>query len=244
MRLTLAALAALGAAGLLAGCADRVSLMPAPSATALPTQGEATGAVETVAGVRVAVISREWPGTAQISNAVTPLKVDIRNNSDQPVAIRYSEFRLTSLDGRTYSALPPVAIEATVPSTRVAPVAPRLAPGYSPITLPGFTATGFGVSPMYSPLYPGYPVATGPFAYDPLYYGNVGSYWRQVQLPTVAMARMALPEGVLQPGGQMQGYLYFQEIDPNIASLRFRMDVVSAGQGRELGTVEIPFLVS
>lgn len=241
MRVTFAAIAA---AGLLAGCADRVSLMPAPSATAVPVQGEATGAVETVSGVRVAVISREWPGTAQISEAVTPLKVDIRNNSNSPVAVRYSEFRLTTPDGRVYSALPPVAIDATVPSTLAAPATPRLAPGFSPITLPGFTATGFGVSPMYSPLYPGYPVAGGPFAYDPLYYGNAGTYWRSVDLPTVAMARMALPEGVLQPGGQMQGYLYFQEVDPNVDSLRFRMDVVNAGQGNEMGTIEIPFLVS
>lgn len=234
MRLPLLLLAT---AGLLAGCADRVSLMPAPSATTVPTSGEATAAVETVSGVRVKVISREWPGEANISEAVTPLKVEINNNSDKPVLIRYSEIRLVTPTGQAYAALPPFAIDENVS-------APRLASGYYPITLPGFTATRFTVSPLYSPLYPGFPVAAGTFPHDPLYYGRYGNFWRSVELPTTAMTRLALPEGVLDPGGRMQGYLYFQQVDPDVAHLRFRMDLIQAGRGDEFGSIEIPFLVS
>lgn len=223
-------------AGVLGGCADTATLKPAPSANIKSVPGPATAAVDAVSGVQVTVIPREWPGRAQIREAVTPLKVRVRNNSDNRVMIRYSEIKLVTPDGRVYSALPPYSIDATVST-------PALTPGYTPVA-PGFAGAGFSVSPLYSPLYPGYPVAGRPFFYDPMYYGTYGSYWRRIGLPTEAMLSLALPEGVLAAGGNVEGYLYFQEVDPDVPQVRFRMDVLKADGGNEMGTIEIPFLVS
>lgn len=54
------------------------------------------------------------------------------------------------------------------------------------------------------------------------------------------MATKALPEGVLQPGGSISGYLYFQGGDVAGERATFRMDVVDAGTGRLMGTARVP----
>jgi hypothetical protein len=231
-------IALLAAAGVLGGCADTMSIRPAPSANVVPVPGPATGAIDSVAGVQVTVVPREWPGNVPISTEVTPLKVRVNNNSGERVAVRYSEIKLVAPDGRMFSALPPASITQNVNVPQ-----PRLAPGYVPIT-PGFAGAGFGVDPLYSPLYPGMPVVADGLFYDPLYYRSFGNYWRTVGLPTPQMLSLALPEGVIGPGGYVEGYLYFQEVPSEVPRVSFRMDVLNAGQGAEMGTIEIPFVVS
>jgi hypothetical protein len=222
-------------AGMLTACAETASLKPAPAARTVPGPGPAT-TVETVAGVSVQVTPKDWPGDLPISEKVTPLKVNVSNNGNSRILIRYSEIRLVVPGGRTYAALPPQRIDAMVS-------VPTMSPGYRPIARPGFRGTGFGVAPLYSPMYPGYPVAADPFPYDPTYYGHYGRAWETVELPTDAMLERALPEGSLEPGGSLEGYLYFEKVEPDVSRVRFRMDLLNAGQGKELGTVEIPFLV-
>lgn len=223
-------------AGLLGACANTASLKPAPWATTQPTSESTTAAVDMVSGVHVSVIPRDWPGSARISEEVTPLKVRIQNTSNDRVMVRYSEIRLVAPDGSTYAALPPYSIEGTVSD-------PQVTRGGRPVGR-RFPGTGFAVSPMYSPLYPGFPVAGTSFPHDPLYYSHYGSFWRTADLPTNAMLELALPEGVLDPGGSVQGYLYFEKVDPDVPRVRFRMDVVNAGRGNEIGMIEIPFVVS
>lgn len=227
----------LTAALLAAGCTQNVALRPAPAADTVPAPGTGVAAVDSAAGVRVAVVPRAWPGDIKISNAVTPMKVRIENNSGNRVLIRYSEIVLTGQNGKTYAALPPSRIDATV-------YEPRLVPGYAPVTSPGFTGTGFSLAPLYGPVYPGLPTATGNFFYDPFYYSHFGDYWRSVELPTPAMLQRALPEGVLSPGGKVEGFVYFQKVDPDTARVQFRMDLLNAARGGVMGVAEIPLVVS
>jgi hypothetical protein len=223
---------------LAAGCAsDDIRLKPAPSANTVPAPGPAVAATDVVSDVRVTVIPRPWPGEVEIGDALTPLKVRIENDSDKRVLIRFSEIVLVGPDGKTFAALPPAKIDTTV-------YEPRLAPGYAPLGAPGFIGTGFGVSPLYSPLFPGLPTATGTFYNDPFYYQYYGDYWRSVELPTEAMLALALPEGVLEPDGNVEGYVYFQKVDDDVPRVLFRMDVLNAAKGGVIGEAEIPLIVA
>lgn len=223
--------------GLVAGCAQNVPLKPAPAAETTMISGEGRAAIEEVSGVRVAVIPRAWPGDARISNAVTPVKVLIQNNSAERILVRYSELKLVGPAGQAFVALPPHNIDASVAE-------PRLSPGYAPVTAPGFAGTGFGVAPLYSPMYPAWPSAAGGFYYDPFYYRNYGNYWRQVELPTPEMLQRALPEGSIDAGGKAEGYLYFQKVNEELPRVMFQMDVLKAERGGMLGAIEIPLVVT
>lgn len=225
------------AAGLLAGCAQHTSLKPSPAAESTVAPSGHVAAVESESGVRVSVIPRSWPGDIGISSAVTPVKVRIENHSNNRVMIRYSEIALVGPRGKVHAALPPHDIDASV-------YQPRLRPGFSPVTTPGVVGRGFGVAPLYGPLYPGLPTATGNFFYDPFYYSHFGDFWRSVELPTPAMVQQALPEGSIAPGGIVEGFLYFQRVNPDVPRVRFRMDIFNADRGTEIGSVEIPLVVT
>jgi hypothetical protein len=223
--------------GLVAGCAHDVELQPAPSANTTTVPGQGMAATDEVSGVRVTAIADSWPGTVEISKEVTPVRVRIENRSGSPVLIRYSDIKLASANGPSYAAIPPFAIDATVSE-------PRLAPGYAPVTAPGFAGAGFSVAPTYSPMYPGWPAMRGGFTYDPLYYQAYGDYWREIELPTPAMLERALPEGRIEAGGSVEGFLYFEKVNPEVNRVEFRMDLHNAERGREMGTLEIPFIVT
>ena len=56
------------------------------------------------------------------------------------------------------------------------------------------------------------------------------------------MLRPALPEGVLQPGGHAQGFLYFHTEERG-AAVEFLVSLVDASSGQSFGTISIPFTV-
>jgi hypothetical protein len=223
--------------GVLAGCAHDIDLQPAPTANTTTVPGQGMVAMDTMSGVKVIANAGSWPGTVEISEEVTPVRVRIENRSGNPILVRYSDIKLVSANGPVYAAIPPFAIDSTVAE-------PRLAPGYAPVTAPGFAGAGFGVAPIYSPLYPGWPAMRGTFAYDPLYYQAYGDYWRQIELPTPAMLQRALPEGRIEAGGSVEGFLYFEKVSPEAKHVELRMDIHNAERGRGMGTLEIPFIVT
>jgi len=101
---------------------------------------------------------------------------------------------------------------------------------YNPIPDPGFGYTAFELAPGYSDYYP----SVRPCA-DPYYYGYYYPRWRSINLPTDGMLRRALPEGILNSGGRLDGYLYFEELTDDVERVAFRMDVVNARTGMNLG---------
>jgi hypothetical protein len=222
---------------IVAGCAGEPQLVPAPGAERVSPGGSI--AVTSASDVTVTVDPDAWRGSVQIGNAVTPMHVKIENQSDNKLRIRYSDFAMIAGNGDRYAALPPYDIRGTV-------AGPAPARGYSPVDRLGFTYDGFYVAPFYRFIYPGLAVYDGhPFLFDPLYYEHYYPYWRQarVELPTAEMLRFALPEGMLEEGGVLAGFLYFEPVDAEVSPVTFQADVVDIVSGKMIATLEIPFVV-
>lgn len=221
------------AAAVLVGCsAPGTQLDPAPAAN---TVGAET-AVDRVNNVRMTVESGTWPGLARVKTEVTPLRVTISNGSNVPIRLRYNEFALVNPQGQRYSALPPYGVEGDVTD-------PTLVDAYNPVTAPGFSYSGFRVAPYYSTVYPTITPYSGAFYYDRPYYDRYYTVYRDIELPTEEMVELALPEGVLDPGGNVSGFLYFERVDSSAPRVRFRADLSNAQTGNTFGEVSIPFVV-
>lgn len=208
--------------------ANEANLAPAPGAQPAPGPGQ--GAVAMEAGVRMEARVDAWDARpANLEDAVTPVLVEITNNSSSPMLVRYNAFQLVGPQDQTFSAIPPFDLEAEVTQ---------------PVTTPAFTYTGFGVAPYLSPYYPGVDPFVGDFAFDAGYYGTHFPAFREIDLPTADMVQMALPEGVLEPGGSVTGFLYFQDVgDADVPRVVYTAELVNARTGQQFGTVEIPFVV-
>lgn len=211
--------------GLLAlGCATE--LEPAPQAQTVP--GLEDAARRSVEHVSLIAKASAWPGPIAISDQVTPLQVRIQNDSERALLVRYVQFSLVDRSGRQYAALPPLEIEGSVKE----PV--QGAFGYR----------RFMGAPHYTGRYRHFPLHAGPYPYDPFYYDTYHGYWAEFDLPTQEMIQRALPEGVLEPGGYVQGWLYFEKVSDDASSRAvFRADLVDQASGRTFGEVRIPFLV-
>lgn len=56
------------------------------------------------------------------------------------------------------------------------------------------------------------------------------------------MLRRALPEGILDPGGRLEGFLYFPD-QPRGTALDLLASLTDASSGQVFGTIAIPFTV-
>jgi hypothetical protein len=101
--------------------------------------------------------------------------------------------------------------------------------------------SGFLVAPWAARYYRGVLPWYGPFPYDPVYYNRWYGAWPP-NLPNDEVLRRALPEGVLQPGGQVSGFLFFKEQPPG-TQLDLFMALIDAESGQSFGTIAIPFTV-
>jgi hypothetical protein len=221
-----AALLGVAVAVSLVGCASTPELVPAPGAQPAPP-GPGKGAIAEVHGVTVIARSDAWSGFPPDLDRVTPILVTIENNSSVPLRLRYNEFRLEAQEtGETFAAIPPFDIRGTE-------VEPITALGYS----------GFWVAPYYAPFYPGLRPYYGAFPFDHYYYDTYYPTWVDIQLPTGDMIQKALPEGVLDPGGRVTGYLYFHNVKRTAKVVVFTDELVNASTGDAFGTIRIPFEV-
>jgi hypothetical protein len=57
------------------------------------------------------------------------------------------------------------------------------------------------------------------------------------------MIQKALPEGVLDPGGRVTGYPYFQNVKKDVGMVELTNELVNAKDGEIFGVVRIPFKV-
>jgi hypothetical protein len=214
----------------LAGCSPNAYLEPAPTAKIAPHQGDSD--VAEVAGVRIVANGDAWNANpADLGGAFTPVKVDISNQSGEPVDIRYEDFELTA-SGFTSRALPPYKISGSVdtPLYAGAPV------------VPAFAYRGFFLAPPYARFYDwDFDRWTGPFAFDFGYYRTYYPMWQE-SLPTRDMRAEAVPEGVLNPDGRLSGFVFFQKVDKKAGPVSLTFDVVNANTGQSLGKVELPFV--
>ena len=212
---------------LFAACAHTPRLLPAPEAQHPP--GDPGSAIASAAGVQVTVSSQRWKGNPpDLESIVTPLHVAIENGSTVAIRIRYRDFTLTSEDGLQSPAIPPLSIQR--PGTNVVTV------------VPSFGADRFLLLRPYGAFYPAFPLWDGPFDWDPVFYDQFYSTW-QPPLPTPEMLNQALPEGVLQPGGHVAGFLYFNKLKRSQGRVIFAHDVVDAGTREPIATIRIPLVL-
>lgn len=225
------AAAMLAAAALAAACGGRGTVLET-------VEGRAT-VVEERAGVEMAVTGGKWEGKpARLQETLTPLRVAIRNRSGRPLRVRFREFKLLSPAGRRYDAIPPYEMEATAKKTVILPVSPA------------FTYDRFSVVPYAADLYvSGPPRWVDPFPYDWSYYGPHYGQWPShsvevdVPLPTADMVARALPEGVIEDGGEASGFVYLQKLPSELAEVTFQADLVDARTGEFFGAISAPFRV-
>ena len=217
------------------GCTPpAANLKPASTANMVAHLEEA--AVSQVKGVQVIVQTDQWPGPQPIQNEVTPVRVVIDNKSETALRLRYNDFALIADDGTRYAALPLYRIVGSIPE-------PVIDTGYTAITEPHFVYHAFTVAPFYANIYPTMMAYRGTFAYDPFYYDTYNAYWINLPLPTQEMFKRALPEGVLDVGGRIEGYLYFERVSDDQSRVTFRADLSSTQSNQFFGEVRIPFNV-
>lgn len=208
----------------LSDCAGPRVLVPAPSAEIINNE-----AVKTVKGIHIEVTGEGWEGDPGVYDAVTPIRISIKNTSDSPLYVSYSNFSLVDAGGKRYSVLPPYAIEEEL----------NLRPKYS-----SFRCPGFYVAPYYSHYYPYMHRYDGPFFYDPFYFRHYYSCWRYtgIDLPTKEMFDAAVPEGVLWQKMNISGFVYFEKIEQS-RKYYFRMDLIDVKDGSRFGEISIPMII-
>jgi len=247
MRVThLVALAgALGCLGF--GCTEP-ALVPAPEAFR-PTGTKDLAAVE-VAGVRLWASGDAWHGVpARLEQVLTPVRVTVENHSGHPIRVAYRDFSLLGSTGFHYAALPPFSLQGTAVSSAALPGA-WVPAAYHPASRgpaaplrPRFESRQFRLARPYLGFYgPGF--EPWPFAWDwdPLYYGRWYASWPQ-PLPSQDMLEQALPEGVVDDGGRVSGFVYFQQTTKHESQVQLQFQAQDAQTGQVLGTGSVPFVV-
>ena len=130
--------------------------------------------------------------------------------------------------GRTYRPLP------VVPLDHDGARAPRL--------LPIFADANFFVGPRYRDVYPSLESWSVALQRDETFYQRQYQLWGD-GLPTPQMQRSALPEGVLGDGGEMSGYLYFENATHDESRLKLKAELDEGHGGDVVATIELPFRV-
>jgi hypothetical protein len=220
---------AAGLALLLTGaCAHEEGLVPAPQAAL--TSGAPRLAYDRANGVTVFVDGDAWRGEPRdLEKVMAPVWVTVRNGSSQPVRLMYRDFWIHLPNGLRVQPLPPLAIQQTPGPERT-----RAIPS------PAFRYRGFYLAPHYRYFYPGLPAWHRPFLYDPLFYDTLYARWR-ISLPTDDMLRAALPEGVIEPTGEVSGFLYFPDIPRDAqGTFTFQASLPQVPAGTNVAKVDIP----
>lgn len=218
-------------------CAREARIEPARSAQQVRagTEGARTvREITDVGGVRVSASAQGWSGDPRTTEEVTPFRITIENDSDEYVRLDYRSFYLVDERGDYYRALPPFRYGGDPPGPRIVR-ADRLPKEW--------TSRDFAVYPMYGRR-PGVDVYDGRAPYDSEYYKTHARYWEGKDLPNEDILAKAVPEGVVEPGGMVEGWLFFEKVDPGTEGpLTLYADVINAHTGETLGQISIPFEV-
>jgi hypothetical protein len=232
----------LGAVALLmmAGCAAETKLRPAPEAGVL--QNNQGGAITEQQGVRLIANGSAWKGQpSNLERRLTPVSVRLENQSPRALRVQYSAFSLVGQESRfRYGALPPLSLRQNMSSVgsleqgTLSDSAVVAFGGAVPVRGPYRYGPRRGWSPWYGPW-------GSPF-YGPGPYPYVERC--EEPLPTADMLNNALPEGTLEPGGRLQGFLYFQGVGQREDAVTLQMKLVDVETGESFGALDIPFQVS
>jgi hypothetical protein len=166
------------------------------------------------------------------------VEIRLENQSGRTLSIRYELFDLVGESRFHYAALSSLDMKEANEAGPVC-VAGRV-PRYSW----GLHA-GWGPRQMWRTRSPWRPWWPGPF-YDPFYdpyYGPPPYVRCEEPLPTEDMLGRALPEGSLENGGTVAGFLYFQGVADRERQVILQARLVDASTGEAFGELRIPFQV-
>jgi hypothetical protein len=221
----------------MAGCIPEAQLQPRPDARSLA--GDTSAAVAETAGVRLIADGAAWKGhPGNLERRLTPVKIYLENHSGRTLSIRYELFDLVGGSRFHYAALSPARMEESHEA------GPTCVAGYVPMHSWGLYA-GWGPFigwPGHSPWHSWWP---GPY-WDPFYgpwYGPAPYVRCEEPLPTRDMENRALPEGSLENGGTVAGFLYFQKVTDRERQVILQARLVDANTGEPFGGLSIPFQV-
>jgi hypothetical protein len=226
---------------LLGACIPETHLQPRPDARSLA--GEPSAAVAESAGVRLIADGAAWNGNpSNLERRLTPVEIRLENHSGRALKIRYTDFDLLGESHFQYAALAPTSLQ------EVNDAQPSCVAGYTP----GYWSLGLGMGWTWGPhrgwrhAYPwGGPWWPSPY-YSPFYdpfYGPAPYVRCEEPLPTQDMMERALPEGTLQNGGTVSGFLYFQGVGERERQVTLQAQLVDADTGERFSQLTIPFQV-
>lgn len=130
----------------------------------------------------------------------------------------------------------PAAAAHTVPG------APETAAAEVETIHPVYAGAKFFVAPRYHGVYPTLSPWAQPLAREDSSFGERDHLWDK-DLPSRAMQRMGLPEGGLADGGEISGFVYFENATRHESRLTFRADIDDGQSGDQLAEIAIPFRV-
>jgi hypothetical protein len=203
----------------------------APGANAQLVPEVATAAVAVDSGVRVVASLGDAGGVAkELPDQVAPIKIRVVNHGTRPVSILYDRFSLEGTRGHRYHVVP------AVPLTHA-----TLLAGLGPLQ-PIFSSSNFEVAARYHDIYPSLDVSPSPLPREQAGDDARASLWTGAA-PNREICRMELPEGVLGPGGEITGYLYFEDPTRSETALTLVANLVSQQNGDTVASIKIPLQV-
>jgi hypothetical protein len=174
-----------------------------------------------LAGVRIFVSADSWQGDpANLSELYTPVLLRVENHSGKAVRIAYRDMRLHGSSGSRYRAVSPQQFSGIVPAAYSS---------FEPAVGPRFDHDRFFVDPEFS-------YREDSIPHDDGHYRRRPEPWA-----TPDMIAEALPEGAVDDGGLVSGFVYFPALRKGESADRFVMVLPDADGGPELGRVSIPF---
>jgi hypothetical protein len=219
----------------LAGCIPEPQLRPPPDARS--PAGEPSAVVADAAGVKLVADGAAWKGNpGNLERRLTPVEVRVENNSGRTLSIEYRLFDLVGASRFHYAALSPLLMKEANEA------GPTCVAGYVPRP---YWSVGATWGPRRGWRYPQRAWWPNPY-YDPFYdpfYGPRTYVRCEEPLPTQDMMDRALPEGTLETGGTVSGFLYFQGVGDRERQVILQAQLVDAKTGEPFGELSIPFQV-
>ena len=201
------------------------ALVPAPSAKVI--SGAPKAAFQEAAGVGCSADTGAWPERApKPPDNVVAVKVRVRNQSGKAIRLLAEDFVLVGKSGHKYRPIPVLPLDAEN--------LPRLNPVYASVK--------FYVAPRFRSAYPTLEPWSAGLARDQALYDRLFDRWGK-RRPTLEMIRMALPEGVLENGGLISGFLFFESPLDDEDRVTFQADFVPGDGSGTVAAIEIPFRV-
>jgi hypothetical protein len=202
-----------------------------PAENARLVDGAPDVAVDVKDGVRVVASLDDWRGVAgALPDELTPIKVRVVNHSQRPITILGERFSLTGRKGHRYRAVPAIPLEHAA-----------LVAGMGPLR-PFFATSNFSIAARYRDVYPQLEAWPTPLPRSDPRAERADGRWNG-HPPNRELCRMALPEGVLGPEGEITGYLYFENPTGSERTLTLDADLPSAQDAGPGTSIAIPLRV-